>query len=117
MADKNDRRQQIIAKIASGAPCPPSEVAELARLHKELEVSPAVEADPEDSIDYEGLKASVGHLHVLHCRRVRQAQSDVGAAELRLRLCQTRLILAKESRGYSADVCGVHDIDIPEDDA
>lgn len=71
--------------------------------------------DPEDSIDYDGLKASMAGAARRAELWVRRCKYDVGLAESRLSMCQSRLDTAIADHGYLVDVVGVHDIDIPEE--
>ena len=63
--------------------------------------------DPEDSIDYEGLKASVGRL----TRQAYDVNRRAFHAEVPRR-CQDDI---RHLAGYLRDVCGFHDIEIPEE--
>lgn len=61
--------------------------------------------DPEDSIDYDGLKASVA--------RIARLSRDLQNASAVCRVISVQR-QATELAGYLTDVCFVHDVDIPE---
>lgn len=67
--------------------------------------------DPEDSIDYPGLKKSVGRIarmaRDLHGRTANRGGVQITPPGIR------RLIA--NLAGYLTDACSVHDIDIPEE--
>jgi hypothetical protein len=71
--------------------------------------------DPEDSIDYAGLKASVAKIARILYDRVEQARLDVRVASGNVVSANRRLSNALNAKSYLRDVVGVHDIEIPED--